>query len=259
MFLLFPHRPFERLLNRVPLIVSAALTALAVTVAADHPIIAVGLLLLSCGAVVPPVLARIRLRRLLRSGDVLGILDNWKRSYRDVPESGAFEPLMSAMAFAAYGWVDEARVQLQRARFQPQLTLNPEHMLFVETLIEAFDGDRSLAIQSADQIASLPVPAVGSRLQKQVVLLRSSLGALARAFARRSCTGDLEVLEQVAQTSPLVSWAMRYAAAIIAIDRQDLPRARSLIDGAPSWPEQSAFRAFHEEINDVLSRPFPPS
>jgi hypothetical protein len=50
--------------------------------------------------------------------------------------------------------------------------------------------------------------------------------------------------------SPLVFWAMRYAAAVVAIDQGDVARVRSLLAGAPVWPEESTFRAFHDEIAD---------
>jgi hypothetical protein len=46
---------------------------------------------------------------------------------------------------------------------------------------------------------------------------------------------------------------MRYGAAIVAIDVGDLTKASSLLDGAPEWPEESNFRAFHEELRGVLA------
>ena len=34
----------------------------------------------------------------------------------------------------------------------------------------------------------------------------------------------------------------------VAIDGHDFARARDLLSGAPVWPTESAFRAFHDEI-----------
>jgi hypothetical protein len=41
---------------------------------------------------------------------------------------------------------------------------------------------------------------------------------------------------------------MRYASAVVAIDRGDSTKARELLANAPEWPEQSMFRSFHNEI-----------
>jgi hypothetical protein len=71
---------------------------------------------------------------------------------------------------------------------------------------------------------------------------------MARAFAHRSEQGDRELLERASQSSPLVFWAMRYAAAVVAVDQRSFAEARSLLAGAPAWPAQSTFRAFHDEI-----------
>jgi len=250
---LIPHGLFGRALARLPIIASAALVAVALVTFPEHPIVAACLLAVACGALIPPIIARVRFRRLLLSGDVQRVLAAWRRSLQGAPHAEAAEPLMSAIAFAAYGWVDEARAQLQRARFQSEGIPNVEHLLFVETLVEAFDGDRDQAMESANTIAALPIPNVGTRLQRRVLVLRASLVALTRAFAHRARAGDLEILEHVAHSSPLVSWAMRYAAAIVAIDRNELARARALIEDAPSWPEQSAFRSFQAEIEGLLA------
>jgi hypothetical protein len=60
------------------------------------------------------------------------------------------------------------------------------------------------------------------------------------------------LLERAAESSPLVYWAMRYGAAIVAIDQRQLDKARALIERAPSWPEESTFRSFHQEIEAQL-------
>lgn len=241
-----------RVVAQIPVLLSAGLVALAIILAPEYPGVALLLVLASCTAIIPPVVARIRFRRILLSGDVERVLAAWRGALGSRPHAHDAEPLVAAIAFAAYGWVDEARLWLQRARCRRLAGATEEQRLFVQTLVEAFDGDRSEAVQMADAIAALPVPDVGARLQRRVILLRSSLGALARAFAHTARPGDLEVLEAAAHASPLVSWAMRYAAAIVAVDRNELSRARRFIDGAPSWPQESAFRRFHAELEQQL-------
>jgi hypothetical protein len=41
---------------------------------------------------------------------------------------------------------------------------------------------------------------------------------------------------------------MRYARAIVLVDRGRSGEARTLLLGAPAWPADSAFRTFHEEL-----------
>jgi hypothetical protein len=79
-------------------------------------------------------------------------------------------------------------------------------------------------------------------------MLRDAVGALARAFAHQTRDGDGVLLERASDASPLVYWAMRYAAAVVAIDARSFSRARQLIADAPAWPAESIFRAFHDEI-----------
>jgi hypothetical protein len=81
-------------------------------------------------------------------------------------------------------------------------------------------------------------------------MLRRGLGALARAFAHSSREGDAKVLAKAAGASPLVHWAMRYAAAIVAIDRGQAADVRALLASAPSWPKESVFRDYHDELLD---------
>jgi len=229
-------------------VVSAALVALSVHLSLDRPWLAIALLIAAVGALIPPWWARRRFRQLLLSGDAERVVEAWQEAAEQGPHSETTTPLVAATAFAAYGWVQEARKHLRMLRPGPAWEASAEHRMFVETMLEAFDGDRDQAMHMAQSIIGLPLPAVSPKLKQQVVLLRAALGALSRAFAHRSAAGDLDVLEHTARTSPLVSWAMRYAAAIIAIDRGESMRAASLLSGAPQWPPQSAFRQFHEEL-----------
>jgi len=234
--------------QRLLFIVSAALVALAVHLSMKHPAIAIGLLIAAVAALVPPWLSRRRFRRLLLSGDAERVVEVWRQAAGQGPHHETTGPLIAATAFAAYGWVQEARAQLQRVRPGPAWEASTEHRLFVETMLEAFDGDRDRAMRMAEAIASLPLPPVGPKLRDQILVLRSSLGALARAFAHHPLPGDFDLLEEVARSSPLVCWAMRYAAAIVAVDRGETWRVPALLTGAPAWPEQSTFRLFHQEL-----------
>jgi hypothetical protein len=240
--------PAFRLIRRALFVVSAALVALSIQMAFCRPWLSVVLALLSLVALVPPFLARRKFRALLLSGDAERVVALWREAAMHESHDESTVRLIAATAFAAYGWVQEARAQLQRLRLGPASDATAEHRLFVETLLEAFDGDRNHAVQMANAMVALPVPPVGRKLRDQVLLLRASVGALARAFAHHSQPGDLELLDLVSRSSPLVSWAMRYAAAIVAVDLGQLRRAHALLANAPAWPPQSAFRAFHDEL-----------
>src|SRR5690606_3237941 len=115
--------------------------------------------------------------------------------------------------------------------------------------------ERQRALERAEEIHCLPLPTASPFLRARVLLLRHALVALARAFARTSTPDDARLLERAAHKSPLVHWAMRYAAAIAHIDHREPERARALIASAPRWPEESAFHFFHEEIVAELSAP----
>jgi hypothetical protein len=227
---------------------SAGMMAAAIRASFHRPVLAAGL----AGALVTWLALRLssqrRARRVLRSGDVASVLARWSPELERVPHQATMAPLMTATAFAAYGWVDEARAALEHAARGPAWEAALEHRLFLDTLLLAFEGDAEAALEKAGRLERLPVPNAGGALQKRVVLLRGAASAFARAFAHRSRGGDAEVLARASRESPLVFWAMRYAAAVAAIDRGDGREARALIATAPAWPEQSSFRAFHREI-----------
>ena len=197
-------------------------------------------------------LARWRLRRALRSGDVRSVLDRWSPSLDRVPDPATMGPLMTATAFAAYGWVEKARAALASAERGPAWDAALEHRLFLEALLLTFEGDRDGALEQAGRLGRLPLPAAAPLLRDRVRMLRGAVLALARAFAHRSEPGDRALLERASDTSPLVFWAMRYAAAVVAIDEREWESARRLVEGAPSWPTESTFRAFHDEILEQL-------
>jgi hypothetical protein len=164
-------------------------------------------------------------------------------------------PLMAATAFAAFGWVKRARGQLARAERGPAWEAALEHRLFLDALLLTFEGDRDGALSQADRLERLPLPSTEPALRDRVRTLRVAVGALCRAFAHQSNPGDGALLERASEASPLVFWAMRYAAAVVAIDEQRFGEAQRLLAGAPAWPAESTFRAFHDEIAKQLPAP----
>ena len=71
------------------------------------------------------------------------------------------------------------------------------------------------------------------------------------AFARCSREGDAQILEEASERSPLVHWAMRYAAVVAYLEHGNRARAQQLLRGAPDWPADSAFRAFQQELSGI--------
>jgi hypothetical protein len=219
------------------------------------------LLLLATFAVtqLPRALRQLRLRRVLRSGDLSKVLQAYHPTLARLPHPETLGPLMVAAALAAHGMVDRARRALDRAVRGDAWEAALEHRWFVETLMEAFDGDRSRAVERAESLEKLPLPAGSGPLQKRVARLRAALAALARAFARCPKQGDAEVLEAASDTSPLVHWAMRYGAIVAYLERGERERAQLLLADAPHWPADSAFRAFQEELTSLAAQPAAPS
>jgi len=235
-------------LQIVTFVASAALAAATLQLAWARPLVAAALLGGALAFVLSRWFARRRLRKVLRSGDVQSVLERWSPSLDRIPHPGTMGPLMTATAFAAYGWVDAARTALAAAERGPAWEAALEHRLFLDAMLLTFEGDRDGALEQAGRLQRLPLPRAAPALRDRVLTLRVAIFALARAFAHQAEPGDRELLEAASETSPLVFWAMRYAAAVVAIDQADWKRARSLLADAPAWPTESTFRAFHDEI-----------
>jgi hypothetical protein len=233
---------------RFSLLVSVICAALAANLAVRDPRYIAPFALIALLTLLPPWLARRRMRRLLMSGDVERVLGTWESSIERVMYPETMAPLMAATAYAAYGWVDAARRALSRAVKGPAWDAALEQRLFVEALLDTFEGDRSLALAKAEALEKMPLPSAGWLARRKVQLLRAGIGALARAFAHKSRLDDVKVLRSAASASPLIHWAMRYAAAVIAIDQGRGAEVPHLLAAAPAWPEESAFRAFHDEL-----------
>lgn len=239
------------------LISSAAAVAFALHVGQRSPIQGVCLLALLALTQLPGLLGQLRLRRMLRSGDWGAVLKAYHPAFTQLPHPETLGPLMVAAALAAHGLVDRARRALDRAVRGAAWDAALEHRWFIETLVEAFDGDRGEAVARAESLERLPLPRGSAPFRRRVLALRAALSALARAFARRSRREDAEVLEAASESSPLVHWAMRYAAIVAHLEHGNAGRARALLANAPDWPADSAFHAFQEELSHLAAQPSP--
>ncbi|MBL9023452.1 MAG: hypothetical protein JNL21_14740 [Myxococcales bacterium] len=191
--------------------------------------------------------SRARVVRMLRRGEVHEVIAHWSDGLDQAPHADTITPLVTATAFAAFGRVDDARRALASAARGPAWEAAIEHRIFLDALLSTFEGDADHAREQVARLVTLPMP--GRRdVAERVGALREAVAALVRAFSHRALPGDLVRLEQASENSPLVHWAMRYAAAIVAIDAGDQIKARELIANAPPWPAESAFRSFHDEI-----------
>jgi hypothetical protein len=242
-----PRRP-SRALLLLPLSVAALSAVLAGQMIARDPRFAVPLAGLAVLMLVPAVLGRWRMRRLLMSGDVERIIGTWAASIDRVAHGDTMAPLLQATAYASYGWVEAARRALGRAAKGPAWEAAFEQRLFVETLLDTFEGDREAAVRKAEVLEALPLPSAGPLARRRISVLRRGLAAMARAFAHTSRGGDARVLSRAASASPLVHWAMRYAGAIVALDQGHAGDVPAMLAGAPAWPAESAFHEYHQEL-----------
>jgi hypothetical protein len=242
-----PPRP-GRLRSIGLVVASSALVALSIHLALRAPWIGAVLGVIALLVIVPQIRARRRMRRLLLSGDVEAVLSAWETALERTPQRDTLLPLVRATALAANGMTERARDALSRALPGPAWDAAIEQRLLVETMLDAFEGERDLAISKAERLASLPLPSAGPLLRERIALARDAISALARAFAHRSRLEDLRVLLRAARKNPLIHWPLRYAAAVVCIDHSRRDEARRMLEGAPTWPDGSAFRDFHAEL-----------
>ncbi|HVU00130.1 MAG TPA: hypothetical protein VHE30_00205 [Polyangiaceae bacterium] len=242
-----PPSLFERALSWSHFVLSAALVATALDLSVRRPVLGLVLAELALVLFIPRVIQRRKLRRVLRSGNVDAVLAAWESSASRVPHPETMAPLIAATAFAAHGLAERARRALSLARRGPVWDAAIEQRLVVETLLSVFDGNPEHAVETAESLEGLPLPP-SFLLRGRVAKLRAAMGAFARAFAHRASSEDRGTLISAAKDNPLVYWAMRYAAAVVCIDRGEPTEAARLLEDAPAWPEESAFAAFHQEI-----------
>jgi hypothetical protein len=231
---------------------SAALVAFAIHQGVETPWL--GALLVSVAALTLYLRIRERRRmlRLLTSGNVALVIDAWHDSLRSVPHAETMRPLVVATLLAAHGMIDKARSALGRAKRGEAWEAALEHRLVVETLIDAFDGERERALDTAQRLNSLPILPASPWMRDRIRSLRTALVAFAKSFAHQADPSDIRTLRRAAGQNPLVHWPMRYAAAVAHIDRGEPRKARQLLLDAPEWPEDSIFRHFHQELSEHL-------
>jgi hypothetical protein len=240
----------RRFLRVLVFVGSAGLFAALVRLSIQHPLVGLCVGSLLVGYFAWRWWTTTRVVRMLRRGQVHEIIAHWSDGLDRTPHAETIAPLVTATAFAAFGRVDDARRALASAARGPAWEAAIEHRIFLDALLSTFEGDADHARTQVARLVTLPMPERRD-LAARVGALREAVAALVRAFQHRSVPGDLDRLEQASESSPLVHWAMRYAAAIVAIDSGDRDRAKTLIANAPAWPEESAFRSFHEEITKL--------
>jgi len=196
-----------------------------------------------------------RVRRMLVEGRAEELLELWHDSLASMPHADTTVPLLHATALAATGFVERARAALGHAARGAAWPAAYEHRLLVETLLDAFEGERGAALEKAEELRNLPLPAVAEELKGRVALLREAVGAVARAFAHQPEERDAHLLWEAARRNALIHWPLRYAAAVVCIDAGRRAEARELLSNAPSWPAESAFHAFHEELTAYAREP----
>jgi hypothetical protein len=228
-------------------VLSAAAVSLALHLSLSEPWLGAVLIAILVAFGLPQLRARQRLRELLCSGDLRAILDVWNDAIDTLPHHRTVGPLIRATALAAHGLTDRARGVMERAERGIAWENALEHRLFLETLLDAFEGRRLQALDKARALRALPLPA-SPWAKSRASVLRSAAGALARAFAHCPEKDDADRLLAAAKHHPLVHWAMRYALAVVHIDQGRRDEALELVAAAPEWPEGSAFNFFQAEI-----------
>jgi hypothetical protein len=238
----------------LPFVLSALWAAVVIRLIARDPRYAIPIGIVALIWIVPLAISRMRQKRMLLRGNVPEVLETWAPVLATTPYPETLQPLLIATAYAANGWVDQAREAARRSRKGEAWVAAEEQRRIVDTLLESFDGDRERAVRIASDLSAVPLPPVGIFLRRRISALRAGLGALARAFNRTAQPGDRRLLMAAAKSSPLFHWAFAYAAAIVAIDESDEKAAKRAIRGAPNWPSTSVFHNFHQEIESQIER-----
>src|SRR5580658_11315579 len=180
----------RRILPFLPLLTAGMSAVLAAQLIGRDPRYLAPILVIAGLLLAPTIISRWRTRKLLISGDVERVIGTWEGLIERVPNPETMAPLLRATAYASYGWIEAARLALKRAVRGPAWEAAVEQRLFVETLLDTFEGDRDGAIHKTEALAALPMPVTGVFAHRRIKLLRRGLAALARAFAHTSKPGD---------------------------------------------------------------------
>src|SRR5215472_9009190 len=147
-------------------IASALLVAIAGHMAWNDPKYLPPLVIVTALALAPTFFARRRVRRILMSGDVDQVLGTWRSSMHRLHHPETMTPLMMATAYASCGWIEQARTALERAVKGPAWDAAIEQRLFIETLLDTFEGDRIGALEKAESLEKLPVPRAAGKIAR---------------------------------------------------------------------------------------------
>ena len=131
----------------VPLFVSSVCIVLLLRMSMEDARYLVPTLFVVVVTLLPAVLARRRIRRVLESGDVHGVLRAWQPTMDRVPHPETMAPLMIATAYASHGWLDAARTALAHAVKGPTWEAAREQRLFIEALLCTFEGEQQAATE----------------------------------------------------------------------------------------------------------------
>ncbi len=186
----------------LPVLLAALTAILTVQMVDRDPRFVVPLAVFGLALFVPVLVGRWRMRKLLISGDVERVIGTWEGSIDRVAHRDTMAPLLKATAYAAYGWIEAARRALERAVRGPAWDAALEQRLFVETLLDTFEGNRDRAVRKAEALESLPMPRGSLLARRRVALLRRGLAAMTRAFAHASREGDARLLGRAAAAPP---------------------------------------------------------
>ncbi len=187
-----------------------------------------------------------RFRRALFRADLEAVLFVLQNQAKD-QDIGVYQ-LLAATAYAAFGFVEDARTALARASQTGTWVVALEQRVLVEVMLDVYEGERLRALRKAALLVELPLPRVEYAARRRVHILRQGIGALARAFARKPNPGDATRLEHTEKEVPVLVWAMRYARAILAVDAGHGEEVVRLLADAPPWSTKSAFAAYHTEL-----------
>jgi hypothetical protein len=229
-------------------VASAALVALAIVLGLETPWLGAGLATAALLVLARRALLRRRMRRLLISGNLGLVLQIWSDPLSRVPHAETMRPLVVATLLVAHGMLDKARQVLGSARRGDAWEAALEHRLMIQTLMDAFEGERQRALNAATRLVDLPILPSSPWMRARVASLRSAVLAFARSFAHQAEDKDIAKLTRAAGQNPLVHWPMRYAAAVAYLDHGQPTKARELLASAPDWPEDSVFHHFHREL-----------
>jgi hypothetical protein len=187
---------------------------------------------------------RERLQQAMQAARVDDVLESLRAQTLGQDE-GVYQ-LLSATALAAFGYVEQARRGLAQLERSAVMRTALEQRLIAEVLLDVFEGARNDALRKATLLELLPVPR--GVIDKKIAHLRQGIASFVRAFSHVALPGDDARLRGAAREIPLISWAMRYAQAIVAIDSGRASDVAGLLAGAPDWPLASAYHEYHAEL-----------